>query len=370
MSEWLDILIVDDSPEDRETYRRFLSPAAGEFQIAEAETGEEGLAACRTQPPDCILLDYNLPDLNGIEFLAQLVDQAAPYPSAVVMLTGHGNEAIAVEAMKKGAQDYLIKGDITSAELNRAVRNAIEKMSLTRAMEQQRRELERSNRELEQFAYAASHDMQAPLRHIQGFCELLQRRYQGKLDKEADEFIDYIVKSVRHMQALVSDLLNFSRAGTQQLKLESTDFNDVVQHARENLDTVIQDSGGQVTFDPLPTISADRTQMVQLLQNLISNGIKYHGDAAPRVHLSAKVQKRQVRFSVRDNGIGIEPAYTEEIFKIFTRLHGESEYPGTGIGLATCEKIVDRHGGKLWVESQPGQGSVFYFTIPTDGASQ
>jgi light-regulated signal transduction histidine kinase (bacteriophytochrome) len=370
ISEPLDILIVDDSPEDREAYRRFLSQADGQFAITEAETGAEGLDAFRSQPPDCILLDYNLPDLNGIEFLAQLADQETSHRAAVVMLTGQGNEAIAVEAMKKGAQDYLLKGNISAAELDRAVHNAIEKVSLMRAVEQQRRELARSNRELEQFAYAASHDLQAPLRRTQGFCDLLQRRYQGKLDKDADEFIHYIVDSVRHMQMLVNDLLNFSRAGTQQINLKPTAFDGIARRAIENLDAAIRECGGQVNVDPLPTVPADHTQMVQLLQNLIGNAVKYHGEAPPVVHVSADQQDGHVRFSVRDNGIGIAEEYAEEIFKIFKRLHSDSEFPGTGIGLATCQKIVERHGGKIWVESQPGQGSVFFFTIPTAAAAE
>ena len=358
------VLMVEDSPEDRAVYRRYLSQAAGEFEITDAETGEEGLAACRTQPPDCILLDYNLPDLDGIDFLAQFADQDAPPQSAIVMLTGQGNEAIAVEAMKKGAQDYLIKGNISAAQLERAVCNAIEKKSLMRAVEQQRRELERSNRELDQFASAASHDLQAPLRRTQSFCELLQRRYQGKLDKDADEFIHYIVKSVHHMRTLVNDLLNFSRAGTQPLNVEPIAFDDVAKRAIEHLEVAIRESGGEVTLDALPTVPADRTQMIQLLQNLIGNGIKYHGPDAPKVHVSAEPEGARVRFSVRDNGIGIEAKHVDTVFEVFKRLHSESEFPGTGIGLATCKKIVERHGGRLWVESEPGHGSVFYFTIP------
>ncbi len=167
------------------------------------------------------------------------------------------------------------------------------------------------------------------------------------------------------MQTLVNDLLNFSRAGSGKIELEPVPFDSVVQRAIDNLDAAIRESGGQVLVDPLPTVPADRTQMIQLLQNLIGNALKYHGQAPPQVHISADQQGEYVRFSIRDNGIGIAEKDAKEIFKIFKRLHGDSEYPGTGIGLATCKKIVERHRGKIWVESRPDQGSVFYFTIPT-----
>ncbi|NIP86020.1 MAG: GHKL domain-containing protein, partial [Planctomycetales bacterium] len=214
------------------------------------------------------------------------------------------------------------------------------------------------------FAYAACHDLQAPLRRTQGFCELLRRRYEGQLDENADSYLEAIGASVRHMQTLITDLLNFSRAGTKQLNLEMVSFQEVAQRAMDNLQAAIGEADGQVHVDPLPTLPADRTQMVQLLQNLIGNALTYHGSAPPLVHVSAEQGEKEVCFRVQDNGIGIAEEYVDEIFKIFKRLHSDSEYPGTGIGLATCQKIVQRHGGRIWVDSQPGKGSTFSFTLP------
>ncbi len=231
-------------------------------------------------------------------------------------------------------------------------------------------ELEHSNRELEQFAYVASHDLQEPLRMVSSYTELLERRYGDKLDDKAREFIGYAVDGAVRMQRLINDLLEFSRVSTRGKALQPVDVTRVLGTVRANLSVAIQDAGALVTNDALPTVMADETQLVQLLQNLIGNAIKFRGRERPHVHVGAQATATEWVFAVRDNGIGIAPEYFERIFVIFQRLHARDEYPGTGIGLAVCRRILDRHGGRIWVESEPGRGSTFYFALPARNGEQ
>ena len=226
-------------------------------------------------------------------------------------------------------------------------------------------DLARSNAELEQFAYVASHDLQEPLRMVASYTQLLARRYEGKLDADADEFIGFAVDGARRMQQLINDLLTYSRVGTRALLLEAVDTNGLVDQVASDLAAAIAESKASVTRDNLPVVWGDPIQLHQLFQNLIANAVKFHRpDEAPYVHVSAVLEHGAWRFSVRDNGIGMEPQYLERIFVLFQRLHSRAEYPGTGMGLAICKKIVERHGGQIGVSSAPGQGTEFHFTLP------
>jgi signal transduction histidine kinase len=226
------------------------------------------------------------------------------------------------------------------------------------------KDLKRSNAELEQFAYVVSHDLQEPLRMVANFTQLLQKRYQDKLDDEANEFINFAVDGATRMQGLINDLLTFSRIGTKGISFSPTDMNIILENVLANIQQSTIEAKAEITKDPLPVIIADGTQMTQILQNLISNAIKFRGKSSISIHVSGESLLDKWVFSVKDNGIGIDPKHFERIFVIFQRLHKRDEYEGTGIGLAVCKRIIHRHGGKIWVESELGKGSTFYFSIP------
>jgi PAS domain S-box-containing protein len=232
------------------------------------------------------------------------------------------------------------------------------------ALKRRTEELASSNRELEQFAYVASHDLQEPLRMVASYTQLLSRRYKDKLDDDANEFIHFAVDGATRMQALIIDLLALSRIGTHGKPLEPCESELALSRALANLRLAIEESGAVVTHDVMPNVVADISQLTQLFQNLIANALKFRGEAPPKVHIGVERKIRDWEFSIRDNGIGIAPEHFERIFVIFQRLHGKQEYPGTGIGLAVCKKIAERHGGHIRVESKLGEGTVFYFTFP------
>ena len=227
------------------------------------------------------------------------------------------------------------------------------------------RELAQSNAELQQFAYVASHDLQEPLRMVASYTQLLGKRYRGKLDRDADEFIGYAVDGATRMQRLIRDLLEYSRVGSENKSFEETDCELVFQEALQNLSASVRERHAEVTHDPLPTVQASPTHLIQVFQNLIGNALKFQGDAPPKIHVGAKAIPDGWEFSVRDNGVGMPGDQLDRIFAIFQRLHGQREYPGTGIGLAICKRIVEKYGGQIRAESEPGQGSTFYFTLTT-----
>lgn len=253
----------------------------------------------------------------------------------------------------------------TEAEL-REYREHLEELvkQRTAELEIMTNELRRSNAELQQFAYVASHDLQEPLHVIKGFLNLFEKRYKDKLDEKGREFIGFTIDGAKRMQDLIRDLLEFSRVGHKGKEFKPTECTVILERALFNLKATIDESGAQVTYKNMPTIMADATQFTSLFQNLIGNAIKFHGAEAPRVHISAERKGDEWLFSVSDNGIGINPKFIDKIFVVFQRLHTRNEYPGTGIGLALCKKIVEHHGGHIWVESELQKGSTFYFTLP------
>jgi PAS domain S-box-containing protein len=226
-------------------------------------------------------------------------------------------------------------------------------------------ELARSNAELEQFAYVASHDLQEPLRAVASCVQLLKKRYEGQLDERANEFITHAVDGTKRMQALIMDLLAYSRVGTHSHPFTAIDCNEIMKDVLANLTVAISESGANVTHEPLPTVTADDSQLSQVFQNLIGNALKFRAEGrTPEVRVTVRRDGADWIFGVADNGIGIEPQYYERVFRVFQRLHTRARYPGTGIGLAICKKIVERHGGRIWIESQPDRGTTFFFTLP------
>lgn len=324
---------VDVEPHYVNLYPDIL-PTASELSVP-IRVAEKIIGVLDVQSPQRNAFDEN--DVMAIETLADQIAIAIENARLYEELQQELSERIRIEAIRARAEKRL---------------------------EHYAAELERSNRELEQFAYIASHDLQEPLRMVTSYLQLLERRYRGKLDKDADDFITYAVDGAIRMHRLIGDLLTYSRVSTHAKPFESSDCSDVLSHALANLEVAIEESEATITFDDLPTVKVDTTQLTQVFQNLIGNAIKFHKDVPPCIHISAEHQGDEWCFSVRDNGIGIAPEHSERIFLIFQRLHTREEYPGTGIGLAVCKKIVERHGGRIWVESKPGEGSTFYFTIP------
>ena len=241
---------------------------------------------------------------------------------------------------------------------------ALERQNTQTALRQTAGELERSNQELQQFAYVASHDLQEPLRAVAGYLGLIDERFRDKLDDKGRHHMAGAIEGAERMHTLINDLLDLSRVGTRGGEFQSADFNTVLDMALKNLAAAVEQNHAVVARSPLPTLPVDANQIAMLFQNLIGNAIKFHGERPPEIDVSARWQAGHWVFAVRDNGIGIEPQYYEQIFQIFRRLHTRKQYAGTGIGLAVCKKIVERHGGRIWVQSQPGLGSTFFFTIP------
>ena len=354
------VLLVEDEPADAELTLRALRQGAFEARADVAQTAEEFTDLVRKNSYDVVLADYKLPRWNGMESVELLRREALDVP--VILVSGALGELTAVDCIKQGAADYVLKDHL--ARLPGSVRRAVRERELRQDHQQGQEELARSNRDLEQFAYVASHDLQEPLRMVATYTQLLAERYQGKLDADADKYIHYAVDGALRMQKLVQDLLAFSRVGRQGVAPCSTDCNAVLQAALKNLEAAMQESGAVVQHAQLPVVVADGSQLVQVFQNLIGNAIKFRGSEPPAIRISAEEKGKEWVFSVADNGIGIAAEHRENVFIIFRRLHTRAEYPGNGIGLSICKKIIEQHGGRIWVESEPGHGCTFQFTLP------
>ena len=289
-----------------------------------------------------------------------------PSPAYRDRVVKFGNDEIGVLADAFNRMlSYMEKRDAALLETNRTLSDEVaERKRTQQRLDEQIRKLAQSNAELEQFAYVSSHDLQEPLRMVASYTQLLERRYHDRFDADGLEFLGYIVDGAKRMQQLISDLLDLSRIGTRAQPLVAVASADALAVALANLELAIQESAAEITVDPLPRVLADASQLTQLFQNLVSNALIYRRDEPPRIHIGAEKKDAHWEFFVADNGIGIAAEHWERIFVIFQRLHGRGEYPGTGIGLAICKKIVERHGGRIWVDSQVGVGSTFRFLLP------
>ena len=363
----LSVLIIDDCEEDRDILVRYLRlMPQRDFHIIQTDSGVEGWELCQKEEPDCILIDYQMPDLDGLEFITSLSTDAKRKFCPVLMFTGQGNEAVASEAMKSGAADYLIKGKLTPEGLFRAVTRAIEKAELVRVTHNQQLEIQRSQRELEQFAYTASHDLQAPVRRVMKFLELLQMDLKDTMTERSQDYMNRAMKSANHMSQLIQALLEFAQIGGSQQAFESVDLNLVLKEVLVQLEVNITATGANIEYSKLPTISGNRMWLSQLFQNLLSNALKFRSDTTPCITISAELKRSMWALRVQDNGVGIPFESLESVFGLFQRVDNGTKVEGTGIGLALCKKIVDLHSGRIWVESEEGVGTAFQMTFPSD----
>jgi signal transduction histidine kinase len=363
----LHVLLVEGDSADRDLILREL--AKGEFEITSevVQTAEEFRQRIRTRCPDVVLSDYNLGQWRGTEALEILREEGLDIP--LILVSGALGDVTAVECIKQGVTDYVLKDSL--ARLSVALRGALkdkksreERQRAQESLAQKVEELARSNRDLEQFAYVASHDLQEPLRMVAAYTQLLAERYRGKLDDQADKYINYAVDGAERMQSLIHDLLAFSRVGRQETELKNTDCNEVVGAALKDLQAAISESGAVVEREPLPWLKANESQLKQVFQNLLGNALKFRGSQAPVIHISAQRQGPDWIFSVADNGIGISTENLESVFIIFNRLHTRTEYPGNGIGLAICKKIIERHGGRIEALPRADDGTILRFSLP------
>lgn len=392
MNKELRVLIVEDSEDDELLLLRVLRQGGYKPVWERVETSEVMRAALENGHWEVIIADYVMPRFSGLAALDILKQSGQDLPFIIV--SGNIGEDIAVAAMKAGAHDYILKGNLIRLvpaverelreaevrrerlraeaalvryheELEQRIKERTEELRASKVeLERLVRELERSNKELEQFAYVASHDLQEPLRIVSGFMKLLAQRYGSQLNDKAREYIHYAVDGTERMSQLIRDLLLFSRVRSGNWEPSLIDMNVVFDTALGNCRASVEEAGARVTREQLPVVRGDATQLGQLMQNLLTNAIKFRGPAPPEIHISASQQDVSWLFSVRDNGIGIAPEDRERIFMIFQRLHSRKMYSGTGIGLAVCQRVVECHGGRIWVESSPDGGSTFFFNLP------
>ena len=366
----LHVLLIEDSQLDIDLVLRELRRGGFDPSSTVVQTPDAFRDQVRVCNPDVILADYNLPGWRGMEALEMLRQEQLDIP--LILVSGFIGEETAVDYIKQGATDYVLKGRLT--RLPNAIRRAMHERKLREqkkyAEEQLAKkmvELARSNQELEQFASVASHDLREPLRMVATYTQLLAERYKGKLDETADKYIGYATDGALRMQTLIQDLLSLSRVGVEGPARTVVDCNLLLDEVLRDMTRVIEETGAVVERSALPEVVAGRSQVAELFQNLIENAIKFRGDREPSVVVKADLVKQDWIFQVSDNGIGIAAESKENIFAVFHRLHARTEYAGNGIGLAICKKIVEQHGGSIWVESEPGRGSTFKFTLPGGG---
>ena len=367
------ILNVDDHEAARYVRSRLLTKAG--YTVQEAATGTEALELSNSLHPRLVILDVNLPDISGLEVCRRIKTNPLTASTPVLHLSASAiSSADHVGGLDNGADTYLIEpvdADVLLATIRALLRmrKAEEELHKSNeALQSANAALVRSNEDLQRFAHVVSHDLQEPLRTVSSFSSLLDRRYRGQLDNEADKYLNYIRRGTEEMSSLIEKLLAYAQVGQpRENAWDRVDMEEAFAWAVDNLKEAISESGGSVTHDSLPAVRGDETQLAQLLQNLISNGLKFRRpEEPPHVHVTAaKHSGADVMFSVSDNGIGIPLEYFQRIFTEFSRLHGK-EIRGTGIGLATCQRIVERHGGRIWVESAgAGQGATFRFILPS-----
>jgi len=356
-----DILLVDDTPDNLRVLSAMLTNQG--FEVRKALNGERAIASVKAASPDLILLDIKMPEMDGYTVCQRLKTDPETREVPIIFISALDDALDKVKAFSVGGVDYVTK-PFQEIEVLARIEHQLRIQKLQRQLVEQNQELVRSNRELERFAHVVSHDLQQPLQSITGFTQLLQIKYQDYPDETILNYLERIYDSGSRMQRLIQDLLIYSKVGGEALEFQEVDCNQVLHQVMNDLQAAIAEKQAVLTYEHLPCVLGNETQLIQLLQNLIANAIKFVApDTNPQIKIAATKQGEYWLFEVQDNGIGIEAHNLEGIFEIFQRTRAAKNYPGTGVGLATCRKIVENHGGKIWVDSQPGIGTTFYFTI-------
>jgi signal transduction histidine kinase len=354
----LKVLLVEDNPADADLIVRELRRDGFVITAKIVQSPDQFRQQLRDTPPDLVLSDYNLKDWGGMDALEILKEMGVEIP--FILVSGSLGEIAAVECIKLGVTDYILKNSL--ARLPVSILRALREQELRTQKKKAETELARSNHDLEQFASIASHDLQEPLRMVATYTELLSERL-GPLDDQTNKYIHYIVDGATRMQTLIHDLLGFSRIGNNGTELKATDCNPPLETALLNLAAAIQESGARIVHDRMPTVIANGPQLQQVFQNLIGNAIKFRGSEPPAIKISAEQKNAEWIFAISDNGIGIAAEEAKTVFVMFQRLHNREEYAGNGIGLAICKKVIERQGGRIWLESPPQGGTTFKFTL-------
>jgi signal transduction histidine kinase len=362
------VLIVDDIEANLFSLEDALEPL--EVGIDRALSGKEAVRLIQDNDYSVVLLDVQMPEMDGFETAQAIFAlEKDRHPPIIFVTAISKDEHYIRKGYKSGCVDYLLKPlnlDLVRNKVRFCMDlhlRVLENERLVEKLRAQELDLKRSNEELQQFAYVASHDLQEPIRMVRNYIQLFGKRLSGELDEKATKYMGYIIEGSERMQNLVNDLLVLSRVSSQGKDLEATKPSEVVAVVLRDLKLLIEETGAQVEVENLPLVLADRSQLGQVFQNLIANAIKFRTDRPPKIHIRGEVKDGWCQFTVSDNGIGIDSKYFEQIFVIFQRLHTRDVYQGSGIGLSLCKKIVERHGGQIWLESQVGQGTKFHFTL-------
>lgn len=375
------ILLVDDQPDNLRLLSTLLSERG--YEPRGVINGQMAIKAAKSSQPDLILLDILIPEMDGYEICEQLKSDEKTREIPVIFISAKDEAIDKVRAFGLGAVDYItkpfhvdevlarIENHLSLRKLQKQLKeqNALfqEEIAIRQqaeqALQKANKELAQSNAELEKFAYVTSHDLQAPLATITSYAQLLQQRYESNLDNQASKYIQHIVSGCLRMQNLIEDLLEYSRIGRNRKTFSSVDCNNILATVCSNLQSTIRKNQATIIYNNLPTVMGNSSYLMQLFQNLIDNAIKYRREEPPKIEITVESRENEYLFAVKDNGIGIDSQSFERIFQIFYRLHTPQEYSGTGIGLAICQKIVELHGGQIWLESQLDEGTTFYFTF-------
>ena len=381
------ILLVDDRPENLLALEAALEPL--DQDLVKANSGEEALRLLLRQDFAVILLDVQMPGMDGFDTAIQIKEREKTKDIPIIFLTAISREPHhALRGYSTGAVDYMSKpfdpwvlrakvavfidlyekNSLLKKQKELLAQRLEERYKAEKALEEKAEELERSNADLQQFAYVASHDLQEPLRVMNGYLDLMRDTLKEGGTDDALSMIDRIKRSTDRMDALIQDLLEYARVDAQPDPFQETDLNEVLGYALGNLEVAIKENDVSVEQQPMPTVKGDQSQLLQLFQNLVSNGIKFRSDGPCRIRIMCEQKGDHHEFAIEDNGIGIDPAHADRIFTIFERLNPLDRYPGSGIGLSVCKKIVERHGGTIWADVTPGGGTTMRFTLPTTQA--